>query len=972
MIRVSDYLGRDRSVSLRHYGMKRRSGRYKWGSGEDPYQHENWSYSKAMAKLHENNFLGRVEKYKKDHPNWTETPENIKEAFGLSTTQYRAQKALAKDEEYMYKVSSIRYFQDNGITKTSDIAKKMNTNESSIRTIIANMDKTKANAARDSADIIKAHVDEAIKNGKSGVDVGVGVARELGISEEKMNQALALLEAEGYHIYKGRVEQATNAGSYTTIKAICGPDKKYRDIYDFSKIDHITDYTTVKSDLITGKDKEYKLEAPASLDSKRVQILTRNDISDGGYESVERDGMIEIRRGVKDLSLGDSNYSQVRILVDGDKYLKGMAVYSDAKDWPEGIDVRFNSNKSSVAKGYKEAKRNADGTVNEMDPFGALIKAKGQYHYIGDDGKEHLSPINKTREEGDWDEWKNGVPAQFLSKQEYNTAKKQLNIAKFDKQAEFDDIMALENPVLKKHLLQKFSDECDSSAKHLTAASFPGQKYHVILSIPSLKDNEVYAPGYENGTKLALVRYPHGGVFEIPILTVNNKNAEGNNVIGNKSIDAVGINSHNAGILSGADFDGDTVMCIPTHDDYGNVQIKSKKPLEGLKDFDPQMSYPERPGMKYMTEKQKQKEMGVVSNLITDMTLAGANDDELARAVRHSMVVIDAYKHKLDYKQSEIDNDIQGLKAKYQKKIDPKTGEIKYGGASTVISRAKGTAYVDKRKGSPKVNMKGTDWYDPTKPEGAYIYTKDPEQYSTYFKINKATGERVEVKKKKQTESTQMDEAVDAYSLLSANPSRMELLYADYANSMKALANKARKTMMETENMQQNPEAKKLYSEEVKSLKDKLLKAQLNKPRERAAQLKVAGDIQKYRKEAEAAGIKLENKDIKKQKQRYLSAARAEMNSIARRDRNIDITPREWEAIQAGAISSSTLSQILNNTDIDTIREYATPKTNTRSISPTQKNLITAMSAGNYSISDIAKKLGVSTSTVAKYMKGDN
>lgn len=94
--------------------------------------------------------------------------------------------------------------------------------------------------------------------------------------------------------------------------------------------------------------------------------------------------------------------------------------------------------------------------------------------------------------------------------------------------------------------------------------------------------------------------------------------------------------------------------------------------------------------------------MGVISNLITDMTLKGATQDELARAVRHSMVVIDAEKHKLDYKQSEIDNDIASLKRRYQGRIgeDGKYHE----GASTLISRAKSEVSVNKRQGSPQID----------------------------------------------------------------------------------------------------------------------------------------------------------------------------------------------------------------------------------------------------------------------------
>jgi hypothetical protein len=270
-------------------------------------------------------------------------------------------------------------------------------------------------------------------------------------------------------------------------------------------------------------------------------------------------------------------------------------------------------------------------------------------------------------------------------------ARKQLDLAKADKVDEFNDICALTNPTLKKHYLKDFAENCDSAAVHLKAAALPGQKYHVIIPVNSLNDNEVFAPNYENGTKLALIRYPHGGTFEIPILTVNNKNQLAKKIIGTDSIDAVGINKNIADRLSGADFDGDTVMAIPTHDPQGRVKITSTKPLEGLIGFDPKKEYAEVPGMKYMKDPKTgkdntQNEMGRISNLITDMTLGGADEKELARAVRHSMVVIDAGKHKLNYKQSEIDNNIAALRKKYQPKYDEDGNLIGAGGAATIFA----------------------------------------------------------------------------------------------------------------------------------------------------------------------------------------------------------------------------------------------------------------------------------------------
>lgn len=250
--------------------------------------------------------------------------------------------------------------------------------------------------------------------------------------------------------------------------------------------------------------------------------------------------------------------------------------------------------------------------------------------------------------------------------------KKQLNLTKADKQAEFDEICALNNPTVKKNLLKSFADDCDAAAVHLKAAALPRQKYQVILPLTSIKDDQVYAPNYNDGEKVALIRYPHGGTFEIPILTVNNKHAEGKRVLGTTPADAIGISSKVAERLSGADFDGDTVMVIPTGK---SIKITSTPPLKGLERFDPKTSYPERQGMKYM--KNTQTEMGIISNLITDMTLKGANQDELARAVRHSMVVIDAEKHKLDYKKSEADNGIAALKKKYQGSINEMVGTMK-------------------------------------------------------------------------------------------------------------------------------------------------------------------------------------------------------------------------------------------------------------------------------------------------------
>ena len=934
--------------ALMHYGIKRRSGRYPFGSGDDPYQHGR-------------DFLGRVEEMRKSGFTYTDEKGKtwtgdtaIAKSLGMSTTDFRTEIGLASNERRMLQSARAKSLSEDGLGPT-EIGRQMGLPESTVRSLLNAKSEARTLEAQGTADFIKKRVDEV-----GMVDVGTGVERELNISKERLNQALYILEREGYPVYSGGVPQPTNPGQQTTQKVICPPGTQHKDIYDYENVHSLKEYISRDG----GETYEKKFTYPASMDSSRLKIRYAED---GG---IDKDGIVELRRGVDDLSLGESKYAQVRILVDGTHYIKGMAVYSD--NMPDGVDVVFNTNKTKNKSKMEVLKEIKDDPDN---PFGSAIKDAdqgGQYWYTDKKtGEKKLGLINKRADQGDWTEWKDALPSQFLSKQSLSMAKKQLNLAKADKLAEYDEICSLTNPTVKKHLLEKFASECDSAAVHLQAAALPGQKYHVIIPINSLKDDEIYAPNYENGTKLALIRYPHGGTFEIPILTVNNKNKAGDDIIGRTSIDAVGITKNVADRLSGADFDGDTVMCIPTHDRSGKVKITSTPALKGLEGFDPKMSYPEHEGMKYMKDPKTgrdntQNEMGRISNLITDMTLGGATDDELARAVRHSMVVIDAGKHKLDYKQSEIDNNIAALRQKYQRKVDV-NGNVHYGGASTIISKSSGETSVLKRQGTPKVNMKGKEWYDPTKPEGALIYkTADNVSYEV-TKVNKRTGEVTTKTKYRTQKSTNMAETDDAYTLVSEAKHPMELLYADYANSMKALGNEARKEMMSTGKIAYNKSAADTYKQEVSSLNSKLNDAKKNSPRERAA-IRMANVEINAKKEADP---NMKTSDIKKASQQAITKYRQEVGSVNRRERNIKITDREWEAIQAGAISENKLKMILDNTDVSELRQRATPRV-TNSLSTAKVNKIKQMSKSNYSLQEIANSIGVSTATVSKYLKGGN
>ena len=900
---------------LMHYGMPRRSGRYPWGSGDNPYQHSG-------------DFLSRVEELKKQGLSETD----IAKSMGLTTTQYRTQKSLAKDERRALDVARARSLREDG-KSLNEIAAIMGfSNDSSVRSLLNENSEARMNQARKTADFLKEQIEK-----KGMIDVGTGVERELGISKEKLNQALYILEQEGYPVYGGGVPQVTNPGKQTNIKVICPPGTEHREIYNFENVHSLSDYVSHDG----GETYDPKYVYPKSMDSSRIQIRYAED---GG---TQKDGVVEIRRGVDDLSLGESHYAQVRILVDGTHYIKGMAIYSD--DLPDGVDVVFNTNKKTgtpmlgpkndtVLKPIGKDPDNPFGSLIKdgiVDPDDPTSKKGGQSYYYDKDGKKQLSLINKRAEEGDWGEWSDHLPSQFLSKQSMTLIKKQLGLATADKQAEFDEICSLTNPTVKKVLLKSFADDCDSAAVHLQAAALPRQKYQVILPITSMKDNEVYAPNYRNGEQVALIRFPHGGTFEIPVLTVNNKQADAKRILGN-AMDAVGINSKVAERLSGADFDGDTVMVIPTG---GKVKITSTRALEGLEGFDPKLEYGGKPEGSFKPMRNTQTEMGKISNLITDMTLRGAVPEELARAVRHSMVVIDAEKHHLDYKQSEIDNGIASLKKKYQGSYD-EDGRY-HEGAATLISRAKSETSVLKRKGSPIIN--------PETGEQTY-----KEVYEEYIDKNGRTRVRTQA-------STKMAETKDAFTLVSDVDTPQERAYATYANEMKSLANRARKEMLSTGKIAYSASAKETYQEEVDHLMAQLNVALRNAPRERQAQV-IAN--------ATVAAKKQENPDmtrseIKKASQQALTAART---TVGASRETISISDREWEAIQAGAISENRLTQIINNVDIDTLRQRATPRSTTV-LSTAKVNKIASMSASGYSTAEIAEALGVSTSTVNKYLK---
>lgn len=869
---------------LAHYGILRKSGRYPWGSG-GPEVASNKSFLDYVAQLSKD--MSEAE---------------VAAGLGINTTQLRAAKSIARNEQRQNDINTATRYKDKGMSNVA-IAEKMGIAESQVRALLAPGVKDKADILMSTSIMLRGQVAD-----KKYIDIGTGVENQLGISQTKLSTAVAVLQEEGYKVHYLKVTQL-GTGKQTTLKVLTGPDVSYSEV---SK--NRANIKQIQSFSEDGGRSYVGIQTPLSVSSKRVAVRYAED---GGADS---DGVIHVRPGVSDVSLGSARYAQVRIAVDGSHYLKGMAMYKD--DLPDGVDLVFNTNKKNTGNKLDAMKAMKDDPDN---PFGAVVRQK-----INPKTGKVESAMNIVNEEGDWDRWSKNLSSQMLSKQSPSLAKQQLDMTYERKQREFDDIMALTNPAVRKKLLESYADDVDSASVHLKAAALPRQRSNVILPINSLRENEIYAPNFRDGERVALVRYPHGGVFEIPELTVNNRHPQARRALG-QARDAVGINSKVAERLSGADFDGDTVLVIPNN----KRQVKTSPALDGLKGFDPQRSYPAYEGMKVMSARTKAIEMGKVSNLITDMTIHGATHQELARAVRHSMVVIDAEKHKLNWKQSERDNGIPQLKAKYQ-------GSTR-AGASTLISRASASVRVPERKPRPAAEGGAIDR---ATGEKKYVPTG-----ATYVDSKGRTVLRT-------TESRKLAETRDAHTLSSGTT--IEKVYADHSNRLKALANKARRTAVNTKSTPYSPAAKVAYGSQVSSLRAKLNRAEKNRPLERQAQL-LANAIVQAKKDANP---NMDPSDLKKIQGLALAEARARTGAGKQR---IDISPQEWAAIQAGAISNNTLQRILSNADLDVVKELATPRTKIL-MTDAKTNRAKAMLSAGYTQAEIADAIGVSLTTLKEVL----
>ena len=940
---------------LMHYGVGHlnggHSGRYPWGSGDQPYQRTS-----EFASMY------------KEMKDKGMSDDDIMQGTGMKSTEFRKKLSISKELQKINDISRAQQLRDEGYGAT-EIARLMSIesrilNESTIRGWLRESAIQNAKKTTKTANELKSQVDK-----KGVIQIGKGIELELDVSKTRLSNAAYMLKDQDYNIYDIPVKQL-GTGHYTTVQVLAKPGISKEDILkDKSLIKTVTDY-----EMDADKDiSSLGLKKPVSVDSNRIFI--RYD-EDGGSS---KDGVIELRKGVNDISLGPtSTYAQVRIAVDDKYFMKGMAVYSN--DIPDGYDIVLNSNKPKGTpkdKVFKPMKTTKDPITGEEkidwdNPFGALVKKDGgQYEYTDSKGKKHLSVINKLKEEGDWDTFSKTLSSQFLSKQPMKLIKTQLDLSMKNKLAEYESIQQIKQPELKKKLLISFAEECDRAAVDLKAAPVPGQSSKVILPSNDISDKEVYAPTYDNGQKVCLVRYPHEGVFQIAELKVNNNNRKVRELFGNDIQDAIVINEKTANKLSGADFDGDHVTVLPIN---SKIRVVSKESLPGLKDFDTVKSYGPKDSdiyidkngetkYRYPTMKKEsvQRQMGTISNLITDMTLGGASEDKLERAVKHAMVVIDAEKHKLNYRQSYKDNDIAELKKEFQ-------GE---GGASTLFSRKRRQISVPERK---DLNSEDKRTIDPI--TGEKVHVETGRKYYHYIK-DKKTGEQLYnpdgTPQRELRVATQkvpeMSIHKDARALSSGTA--QEDAYADYANKLKALGNTARKEFLSVQPTKTSPSAKGVYANEIASLEAKVRNAELNHPKERQAEI-IANVNTDAKIKAYNLDRKKDKKEINKIEQSALAAARVRYGA-SKKNVYVDITDREWEAIQNGAVNSTTIKKILNNADEKKLKERAFPK-QSLSISPAKQSQIRAMISAGYTLKEIANSLGYSVSTISKYAKekGEN
>jgi len=314
--------------------------------------------------------------------------------MGISTTQLRARRSIANHERDAALDSQIVRLRAAG-NGNVEIGKRLGIGESTVRSRLSRYEDNKTDVLNATADALKTQVGES-----NLIDIGSGIENYMGISSTRLNTAVTILREQGYQVHDVHLEQP-GTGQFTRFKVLCPPGMTRTEAF---KRRFEIQNPTLKSD---DYGKTYDgIQPPLVISPNRVAIRYKED---GGQTS---DGVIHVRPGVSDVSLGNSMYAQVRVSVGPNHYLKGMAVYKD--DLPPGVDLMFNTNKSDTGNKFDAMKKiESDDPLN---PYGATIRDQV---YVRDakGNKKLTSVMNIVNQEGSWGDWSKEISTQMLSKQ---------------------------------------------------------------------------------------------------------------------------------------------------------------------------------------------------------------------------------------------------------------------------------------------------------------------------------------------------------------------------------------------------------------------------------------------------------------------------------------------------------------------------------------------------------------------------
>ena len=144
---------------LEHVGIERRSGRYPWGSGENPKQRNR-------------DFLGFVEKLEKQGV----SEKDIADGYGITIAHLRARRTAAVNEKRRDDIDLASRLADKGMSNVA-IGQRMGVSEATVRNLRNPKMKERADVLSVTTDMLRAQVDK-----KRFIDIGAGVENDLNLS----------------------------------------------------------------------------------------------------------------------------------------------------------------------------------------------------------------------------------------------------------------------------------------------------------------------------------------------------------------------------------------------------------------------------------------------------------------------------------------------------------------------------------------------------------------------------------------------------------------------------------------------------------------------------------------------------------------------------------------------------------------------------------------------------------------------